>query len=255
MKTTLFIFTFTLALAASAHGQYTYSVNSVAGGAFENLVNEGSANSNMRLPTDGDAAAASFFTDNSVFATLFISGIGNVDVYKAGVANTAKDTPAAGAWRGSSNPQTFTINVVGTPTAHGTNPGPRWRYLRTFNNGVSENGSWSDITVGENTLSINEVSFARMVGFQIAGVVDIDSFSHDYGSDVDTLSISVVPEPSSYALLAGLFASTYMMVRRRKISQVAKTFFKKPPLVGGFFVPNNKALPVYKNPALFSSIS
>ena len=218
MKTTLFIFAFTLALAASAHGQYTYSVNSVAGGAFENLVNVGSATTNMRLPSDGDAAAA-FFTDNSVFATLFISGIGNVDVYKAGVANTAKDTPAAGAWSGSRNAQTFTINVVGTPTAHGTNPGPRWRFLRSYNNGVSDNGSWSDITVGENTLSITGgISFDRMVGFQIAGVVDIDSFSHDYGSDVDTLSISVVPEPSSYALLAGLFASTYMMVRRRKIS-------------------------------------
>ena len=218
MNTTLFIFTFTLALAASAHGQYTYSVNSVAGGAFENLVNEGSANSNMRLPTDGDAAAASFFTDNSVFATLFISGIGNVDVYKAGVANTAVDTPAAGAWSGSRNAQTFTINVVGNPTAHGSNPGPRWRYLRSFNNGVSDNGSWSDIAVGENTLSINGgISFDRMVGFQIAGVVDIDSFSHDYGSDVDTLSISVVPEPSSYALIAGLFACTYMMVRRRAI--------------------------------------
>jgi|GEM_PF-2598420 len=219
IKTTLFILTFTLALAASAYGQYTYSVNSVAGGAFDNLVNEGSANTNMRLPTDGDEAGELFFTDNSVFATLFISGIGNVDVYKAGVANSALNTPGAGAWADSSNAHTFSINVVGTPTAHGTNPGPRWRYLRSFNNGVSDNGNWSDITVGENKLSITgPVSFDRMVGFQIAGVVDIDSFSHDYGSGVDTLSISEVPEPSSYALLAGLFASTYMMVRRRKIS-------------------------------------
>jgi hypothetical protein len=37
MKTTLFILTFTLALAASAYGQYTYSVNSVAGGAFDKI--------------------------------------------------------------------------------------------------------------------------------------------------------------------------------------------------------------------------
>ena len=218
MKTTLFILTFTLALVASAYGQYTYSVNSVAGGAFDNLVNEGSANTNMRLPTDGDEAGELFFTDNSVFATLFISGIGNVDVYKAGVANSALNTPGAGAWADSSNAHTFTINVVGTPTAHGTNPGPRWRRIVSLNNGTTFNGNWSDLVEGLNTIKSVAVDFDRMVGFQIAGVVDIDSFSHDYGSGVDTLSISEVPEPSSYALLAGLFASTYMMVRRRKIS-------------------------------------
>ena len=218
MKTTLFTVTFTLALAASAHGQYTYSVNSVAGGAFDNLVNEGTANTNMRLPTDGDEAGELFFTDNSVFATLFITGIGNVDVYKAGVANSALNTPGEGAWADSSNAHTFSINVVGTPTAHGSNPGPRWRRIVSLNNGTTFNGNWSDLVEGSNSITSGDVAFDRMVGFQIAGVVNIDSFSHDYGSGVDTLSISEVPEPSSYALLAGLFASTYMMVRRRKFS-------------------------------------
>ena len=33
-----------------------------------------------------------------------------------------------------------------------------------------------------------------------------------------TLESVAVPEPSSYALLAGLFACTYMMIRRRKVS-------------------------------------
>ena len=241
MKTTLFTVTFTLALDASAHGQYTYSVNSVAGGAFDNLVNEGTANTNMRLPTDGDEAGELFFTDNSVFATLFITGIGNVDVYKAGVANSALNTPGEGAWADSSNAHTFTINVVGTPTAHGSNPGPRWRRIVSLNNGTTFNGNWSDLVEGSNSITSGDVAFDRMVGFQIAGVVNIDSFSHDYGSGVDTLSISEVPEPSSYALLAGLFASTYMMVRRRKISQLEKTFFEKLPLVGSFFMSKNKA--------------
>ena len=172
----------------------------------------------MRLPTDGDEAGELFFTDNSVFATLFITGIGNVDVYKAGVANSALNTPGEGAWADSSNAHTFSINVVGTPTAHGTNPGPRWRRIVSLNNGTTFNGNWSDLVEGSNSIRSGDVAFDRMVGFQIAGVVDIDSFSHDYGSGVDTLSISEVPEPSSYALLAGLFASTYMMVRRRKIS-------------------------------------
>ena len=33
-----------------------------------------------------------------------------------------------------------------------------------------------------------------------------------------TLESFAVPEPSSYALIAGLFACTYMMIRRRKVS-------------------------------------
>ena len=214
MKHTLLSFTLTLALAVSAYGQYTIALESTAGGAFDNLVNTGTANANMRLPSDGDSLGGNaFFTDSSVFATQFISGLGNVDVYKAGLANTALNTPAAGAWDDSSNTQVFTINVVGTPTAHGSNPGPRWRRIVSLNNGTTFNGNWIALSEGENSITSNGVAFDRMVGFQIAGVVNIDSFSHSYVSGVD--SISVVPEPSSYALLAGLFACTYMMVRRR----------------------------------------
>jgi hypothetical protein len=65
-------------------------------------------------------------------------------------------------------------------------------------------------------MSFGAVAFERSVAIQIAGIVNFDSFSHNYGSGTD--SISVVPEPSSYALLAGLFACTYMMVRRRAVS-------------------------------------
>ncbi len=217
MKKTLLNITLALALVASSYGQYTIAIESTAGGAFDNLVNEGLNNTNMRLPSDGDSLGANaFFTDSSVFATQFISGLGNVDVYKAGVANSALNTPGAGAWDASSNAQSFEINVVGTPTAHGSNPGPRWRRIVSLNNGSTFNGNWVAITEGANTISFNAVAFDRMVGFQIAGVVNIDSFSHTYGNGVD--SISVVPEPSSFALLAGLFASTYMMVRRRKVS-------------------------------------
>ena len=220
MKNTLISFLLTLALSVSVYGQYTIAVNSTAGGAFDNLVNTGSANSNMRLPTDGDSLGANaFFTDSSVFATQFISGIGNVDVYKAGLAKTALNTPDPGAWADSSNGHTFSINVVGTPTAHGSNPGPRWRRIVSVNNGSTFNGNWENLDTGVNTITFGAVAFDRMVGFQIAGVVNIDSFSHTYGTGVDSITVvSPVPEPSSYALLAGLFACTYMMVRRRSIS-------------------------------------
>ena len=222
MKNTLLSITLTLALAASAYGQYTIAVESTAGGAFDNLVNTGSNNTNLNLPTDGAATgnggSNDFITDFSVFATQFISGLGNVDVYKAGLANTALNTAAAGAWADSSNGHTFSLNVVGTPTAHGSNDGPRWRRIVSTNNGGSFNGNWVDITEGANSISFAGVSFDRMVGFQIAGVVNIDSFSHTYGTGVDSITVSAVPEPSSYALLAGLFACTYMMVRRRAVS-------------------------------------
>ena len=222
MKNTLLSFTLTLALAASAYGQYTIDVVSNTGGAFDNLVNTGTNNTNINIPTSGAATGNggtnAFITDFSVFGTQFISGLGNVDVYKAGIGNTAVNTAAAGAWADSSNGHTFSLNVVGTPTAHGSNAGPRWRRIVTTNNGSTFNGNWEDLTTGANSITFAGVSFDRMVGFQIAGVVNVDSFSHTYGSGTDSISVSAVPEPSSYALLAGLFACTYMMVRRRAVS-------------------------------------
>ena len=215
MKNTLLSFTLTLALVASAYGQYTVAIDSTAGGAFDNIANPASFNT-----LSEGATTSATFTENSFLATSFLnSTVGNIDVWKVGVANTAINTSAAGAWSGSRNAQTFTLNVVGTPTSQGGKPGPRWRYIRGFNNGKGDQGGWNDITEGANTLTITGgLSFDRYVGFQIAGTMNIDSFSHDYGSGVDTYSISAVPEPSSYALLAGLFACTYMMVRRRAVS-------------------------------------
>ena len=219
MKNTLISFTLTLALAASAYGQYTIDVVSNAGGAFENLVNTGSLNTQTTIPTNGAATgnsgANAFVTDASVFGTSFINTIGNVDVYKFGVANTAANTPGSGGWSGSSNAHSFSLNVVGTPTAHGSNPGPRWRRVVSTNNGGSFNGNWTDLSEGANTMSFGAVAFERSVAIQIAGVVNFDSFSHNYGGGTDSITVSAVPEPSSYALLAGLFACTYMMVRRR----------------------------------------
>lgn len=222
MKNTLLIFSLTLALAVSAHGQYTIAVNSVVGGAFDNLVNTGTLNTQITLPTDGDATGNSgsnnYITDFSVFATSFVSGLGNVDLYKVGVKNASAGVAGNGAWADSSNAHSFTLNVVGNPGVHGSNLGPRWRANYSRDNGTTQNGAWSDLTTGSNSISVGSSAFDRTVAVQIAGVVNYDLFSHDYTSGTDSIAVSAVPEPSSYALLAGLFACTYMMVRRRVAS-------------------------------------
>ena len=222
MKNTLLSFTITLALAASAYGQYTIDVVSNAGGAFANLVNTGTLNSQTNIPTDGAATGnggLNSFLPDTTFSSAFANvTLGNLDTYKVGVANASAGVAGAGAWADSSNQHIFTLNVVGTPTSQGDKPGPRWRFVRSANNGGAANGNWADLSTGTNSLTLASVAFDRSVSVQIAGVVNWDFFSHNYGSGTDSITVSAVPEPSSYALLAGLFACTYMMVRRRAVS-------------------------------------
>lgn len=191
------------AIFSTAHAQFNIDITSNAGGSFENAVS-----TNWSPPAEGPTSVG-FVTDNSLFQTLFLnSSIGNADIYKAGTAG--------GSWDGSQGAQTFSLNIVGTPTAHGDKPGPRWRLIRSVANGSTYNGSWQDLSEGSNSITFGAVTFNRMVGFQIAGVVNISEFSHDYGSGTDSLTISAVPEPSTYALLAGFAAFLFVAIKRRK---------------------------------------
>jgi hypothetical protein len=211
MKKITLLFAAVTAFAFTASAQYNVTITSAADGGFANA-----PSANLSLPAAGETSSASV-TDNSLFFTQFINGLGNVDTYKSGLANTAVNTPAANAWASSGAAQSFSINVVGSPTAHGSNAGPRWRAIRSINNGSTLNGTWSNITAGENTISLSNVSVLRMVGFQIAGVVAIDSFTHSWTGGSDSLSVAAVavPEVSHFGLLTGVVVLAFAARRRR----------------------------------------
>lgn len=211
MKKITLLFAAVTAFALTASAQYNVTITSAADGGFANA-----PSANLSLPAAGETSSASV-TDNSLFFTQFISGLGNVDTYKSGLANTAANTPAAGAWASSSAAQVFSINVVGTPGAHGSNPGPRWRTIRTINNGSTLNGNWVDIATGANSISLSSVPVQRMVGFQIAGIVAIDSFTHSWTGGSDSLSVAAVavPEVSHFGLLTGVVVLAFAARRRR----------------------------------------
>jgi hypothetical protein len=90
------------------------------------------------------------------------------------------------------------------------------------------------VAVGSDTFSGGVESFSEVIGSNISGTAWIASGGYanfrlkmvtgnaTASSVMDDFSVTLesvaVPEPSSYALLAGLFACTYMMIRRRKVS-------------------------------------
>ena len=151
-------------------------------------------------PADG-SSADSFLSDN-----IFQQASGR-DVFKRGHWGSAN----ANFWGADSQPvQTFSLDVTSASVDS------RWRILKSNAGGSYFFGSWSNITEGSNSVSITGVGFDRQVGFQIEGSVEFTSFTHDYVNGSDSLSVTVVPEPSTYALLAGFAAFLFVAIKRRK---------------------------------------
>ena len=205
MKKITLLFAAVSAFAFStASAQYNVSITSSAGGAFATTQNT-QFNQSV-IGTQADA----FLTDSTLFQTATNANFGELAVYKAGIGN---------GWADSSNAQTFTLNVVGTPTSHDGSAGPRWRHQRTLANGSQvQFGGWSNLTEGSNSISMTGgVAFNRMVGFQIAGIVNFDTFTHSTGGLSDTLSVTAaaVPEVSHFGLLTGVVVLAFAARRRR----------------------------------------
>ena len=102
-----------IAFSSFAYAQFNIDITSTAGGAFDKqYLQIGRLQLMHHHP---------IHLLIKIYSKHFSYGIGNVDIYKTGAAN--------GSWNDSSNAHTFTINVVGTPTAHGANAYPRWRII------------------------------------------------------------------------------------------------------------------------------
>ena len=114
-------------------------------------------------------------------------------------------------------------------------------YLATGDSELRKGSSFAEgsemvnlVAVGSDSFSGGVESFSEVIGSNISGTAWIASGGYanfrlkmvtgnaTASSVMDDFSVTLesvaVPEPSSYALLAGLFACTYMMIRRRKVS-------------------------------------
>ena len=156
---------------------------------------------------DGATLDYDAFTSTDVFAQS-----AGRSVYKRGHASGAN----ASYWPGFSNAaQYFYI------TPESIEDGAQWRTLKTSATGQYVFGGWSAIDSTGDELSIGitaGVAFPRQVGIQIEGVNTFSSFRHYQMAShgIDTLSLAVVPEPSTYALTAGLIAFVFIAIKRRK---------------------------------------
>lgn len=181
----------TLSLFSSALNALSVETNG-----FENAISFNSS----------PALSGNSISTNDIFAQGTVQGVAGTDIYKYGHWASAN----ANYWGAESRTaSTFNLDVAAAST------GAKWRILKSTANNQYFFGNWSNLNTGENSVTIaGGVGFDRQVGFQIQGTVDINSFEHTAGG-ASVGSLSVVPEPSTYALLAGLVAFLYVAIRRR----------------------------------------
>ena len=168
--------------------------------------NSWSSTINFTTVADGTEVAYDAFNSADVFAQATVAGTPGTSVFKRGHWASANPNYWGDA---SKTAQTFYL----TPDSIGA--GARWRTLKSNAAGSYVFSGWSaiDSTGDELSLSISGVAFARQVGVQIQGVNSFSSFKQN--ADGGELSLAVVPEPSTYALLAGLVAFLYIASKRR----------------------------------------
>ena len=152
----------------------------------------------ISLPTDGELISNNYFTNDEIFDN------GNTyrRIHNASNANSF--------WPYNPTNHTFTLDVTEASA------GARWRQISSHQNGSTYSLGWVNLTTGTNSISLNPVGYDRaVIGFTIDGTIKFNRFTHTFGSQsFGYEEISVVPEPSSYAWIAGLFA-LFLACKRR----------------------------------------
>tara|TARA_B100001778_G_scaffold332461_1_gene338827 strand:- start:1139 stop:1777 length:639 start_codon:yes stop_codon:yes gene_type:complete len=209
----LLLLTSLIFTAASLHGvSIVTSTNSQSPTAWASTIN-------MTPPSDGDIVSYNAFASADVFAQGTVQGVAGTSIYKRGHANSAN----AAAWLVPFGPNYSQGGQYFYLTPESISASAKWRTLKTASGGAYVFGAWQDIdTVGsETSIAITAgVTFNRQVGVQIQGVNSFSSFRHyqmtTHGIDELSLEAEVVPEPSTYALMAGFAAFLFVALKRRK---------------------------------------
>ena len=128
--------------------------------------------------------------------------------YYAGTLNTIDLTALSG-----SNSQTFDLTEDGASAT--------WTLMDDFeksNNSLQSNASHpKNLTVdGSTTVIGSQLTSITQVGFLLDTTGAVNSGGYNFGVRQFTAEASAVPEPSSYALIAGMLTLASMIVRRRK---------------------------------------
>jgi hypothetical protein len=154
----------------------------------------------ISLPTDGELISNNYFTNSEIFD--------GGDTYKR--IHNASD--ANSFWPYNPTNHTFTLDIIEASA------GARWRQISSHENGSTYSLGWVNLTTGTNSISLNPVDYDRaVIGFSIDGTIKFNKFTHTFGSQswgYEEISVAV-PEPSSYAWIAGLFALFLAAKRRR----------------------------------------
>ena len=154
----------------------------------------------ISLPTDGELISNYYFTNDEIFdggnTYKRIRNISDVNSF----------------WPYNSSNHTFTLDIFEA------SEGARWRQISSRQNGSTYSLGWVNLTTGTNSISLNpEGNYDRaVIGFSMEGTFKFSKFTHTFGSQAwGYEEISVVPEPSSYAWIAGVIALFLACNRRR----------------------------------------